>query len=164
MTTPINPLDPSSLKTSQKTESKEPKRTVYMLTTLPIGIAPETPRFYEEIINMANKINQQCRIEGGHHSSVFFVDRKKIPAKLNIAGYNSKDHVVLALVIPNNKLVHEINRRLAHVDMIIKPNQLKAYYHTHNVKNLNQTLNQNYKTFNDKGNIFYRVSHPYFEE
>ena len=140
----------------------EPKRTVYMLAKLPMGITPEAPRFYDEIVNMANKINQKCRIEGGHHSGVFFVNRKKIPEKLNIAGYDSTDHVVLALALPKNKLAHEINRRLAHVDMIIKPDQLKAYYHTHPVKNYKHTAAKKYEIFKHKGNIFYRVSHPHF--
>lgn len=145
-------------------EGKVSTRTVYMLATLPIGITPETPRFYGEIINMANKINQKCRIEGGHHSGIFFVDRKKIPAKLNIAHYNSKDRVVLALVVPKNILVHEINRRLGHLNMIIKPDQLKAYYHTQAARDPNRAGGQSYKTFNHCGKIFYRVSHPYFNQ
>ena len=93
-----------------------------------------------------------------------FADRKKIPLKLNIASYKSKDQVVLALNVPKEKIVHEINRRLAHLDMVIENKHLKAYYHTHEVQNPLRLNSEDYQDFTHKGAIFYRVANPDYDE
>lgn len=101
---------------------------LYMVVPLPPLNISYSIEFHQQLIDLANEINQSCRIDGGPHPNIFFSNYKKIPTKLN---FNDKTKsVIMELHLPKDKIIRQANQRLSYVNQVIQLNDLHAYYHT----------------------------------